>query len=233
MDYKPPHPLEVLITPDILSQYQRMFAFLLRIIRGTLSAVNLTHLVMLFVVESALAALFRMTRPSDCPLFPTLVSSNKLLLHFRFLASSFVTNISSYVFDTAIGGNFDAFLAKLSPDASSTAPTGEIQGFSDVFSLAKAHAALLNDILSACLMRSSQRGVGDLLRDALERVLELAVLMGERKRGRLEEYQAAPLLEDLFQKFQTKMTALVGLPPILYSCCSPKHPLDQSPQELG
>lgn len=34
MDYKPPRALEVLITPDILSKYQRMFAFILRLMRG-------------------------------------------------------------------------------------------------------------------------------------------------------------------------------------------------------
>lgn len=34
MDYKPPHPLEVLIPDEVLSKYQRMFTFLLRLMRG-------------------------------------------------------------------------------------------------------------------------------------------------------------------------------------------------------
>jgi hypothetical protein len=34
IDYKPPHPLNVLITPIILSKYQRLFAFILRMMRG-------------------------------------------------------------------------------------------------------------------------------------------------------------------------------------------------------
>jgi hypothetical protein len=34
LDYKPPHPVDVLITPEILSKYQRMFAFILRLMRG-------------------------------------------------------------------------------------------------------------------------------------------------------------------------------------------------------
>ena len=34
MDYKPPRPLEVLISFDILSKYQRMFTFILRLLRG-------------------------------------------------------------------------------------------------------------------------------------------------------------------------------------------------------
>ena len=34
LDYKPPHPLEVLFTPQILSKYHRIFNFLLRLLRG-------------------------------------------------------------------------------------------------------------------------------------------------------------------------------------------------------
>lgn len=68
---------------------------------------------------------------------------------------------------------------------------------------------MLDDILSACLLRSGQKAVGDVLRTCLELVLELAVLAGDRYRGRLEEYQAALLLEDLWEKFRKKMLTLV------------------------
>lgn len=34
LDYKPPHPLGVLFTPEILSKYHRIFNFLLRLLRG-------------------------------------------------------------------------------------------------------------------------------------------------------------------------------------------------------
>lgn len=36
VDYKPPHPLDVIITGDVLSKYQRMFSFILRLLRGML-----------------------------------------------------------------------------------------------------------------------------------------------------------------------------------------------------
>ncbi|RDB16899.1 Gamma-tubulin complex component 3 [Hypsizygus marmoreus] len=179
MDYKPPHPLEVLITPEILSKYQRMFAFILRLMR----------------VESALGALFRMTRSTSKPLFPTLVSARKHLLHFRFVAQSFVSTLSSYVFDTAIGGNFDPFIAQLT----------EGKKFTDVFALAKSHSALLDDILTACLLRSGQHAVGDLLRQAMELILDFVVVVGEMFRGRVEEYRAAPELQDVARKFFGKM----------------------------
>jgi len=192
IDYKPPNPLNVLVTPTILSKYQRIFAFILRMMR----------------VEHVSKAFLRMTRKHTDRLFPTLTSSNKLLLHFRFITHSFVTSLSSYIFDTAIGGNFDAFLARLCLGTSHPLDKASKYGFSDVFALADAHSAVLDDILSACLLRSGQRAVADLLRAVLELVLELGVLAGELKRGRLEEYQAAPLLEDLYGAFRSKVSTL-------------------------
>jgi hypothetical protein len=77
-----------------------------------------------------------------------------------------VSGLSGYVFDSAIRGNFDPFLSQLasSPSTHDTRPPN----FSDVFELAQCHSALLNDILSACLLRSGQKGVGDLLRHSME-----------------------------------------------------------------
>jgi hypothetical protein len=162
-------------------------------------------------VESALSALFRMTRQTSKPLFSTLTASSKLLLHFRFAAHSFVYNLSEYVFDTAIGGNFDPFMSRLSPSGPTTQYDGAPSGFTDVFVLAKSHSALLDDILSACLLRSGQRAVGELLRHSLELILEFTVVVGELHRSRMEEYQAAPLVEAISQKFYAKMTTLVGV----------------------
>ena len=41
------------------------------------------------------------------------------------------------------------------------------------------------------LLRSGQKGIGDLLRYSRELVLEFTIAVGELHRGRLEEYQAA------------------------------------------
>lgn len=141
-------------------------------------------------------------------LFPTLAQSRKLLLHFRFIAQAFVSSLSGYVYDTAIGGNFDPFLIKLTPDNSASKEGHE--RFSDVFELAGRHSAVLDDILSACLLRSGQRGVGDLLRHCLEIVLEFTIVVGELHRGRIQEYQAAPMIEELHQKFCAKIATLVS-----------------------
>ena len=156
-------------------------------------------------------SLYRMTRDASSPIFATLTQSNKLLLHFRSVAQTFVNAISSYIFDTAIRGNFDAFLLQIRPpdQADGNLPDSTSTSFDDVFALSDLHSSVMDDILSACLLRSAQRAVGDLLRSCLELVLDLCILAGELKRKRLEEYRAAPLLEDLFTAFRSKVTSLV------------------------
>ena len=207
MEYNPPHPLNVLITPGVLSKYHRMFAFNLRLMR----------------VENVVRTLFRLTRRAAQPLFPTLTPAHKLLLHFRFVAHAFIMTLASYVYDIAIGSNIDTFLARLaaaspanSPPLTASAgprPEGGAKSsgaFADVFSLAEHHSRVLDDVLSACLLRSGQKAVGDILRGCMELVLELGVLAGELHDGNLEEYEAAPALEDLWQRFKGRMITFVS-----------------------
>jgi hypothetical protein len=75
--------------------------------------------------------------------------------------------------------------------------------------MAECHSSVLDDILSACLLRSYQRTAGDLLRNTLEVVLEFCVLVGDLKDGRVEEYQASSALEVLYASFRKKVSTLV------------------------
>ncbi|KAF8658255.1 hypothetical protein AX16_002031 [Volvariella volvacea WC 439] len=195
MDYKAPSPLDVIITPDVLSKYQRAFAFLLRLLR----------------VEKSMHTVYRLTRELDRPLFPTLVAARKCLHHFRFVAQEFLSCVSSYIFDTAIAGNFNPFLHRLQPTSRHSKNDPPLGGFSDIFDLANCHSTLLDDILSACLLRSSQKDMGELLRSALEDVLKFAVLVGELYRGRREEYYVAEALDELYPYFFSKVSALCKL----------------------
>jgi len=149
--------------------------------------------------------LHRLSRSHKKPLFATLAKTNSLFLHFRFLAHTFVVQLCSYVYDTVIRGHFDSFLLKLST------PKGRSNGrrFSDVFELARHHSDMLDDILIAYLLRSGQKAAGDALRVCLETVMELGVLAGELSRGRLEEYQAKPTLEELYSAFKRRVSRLV------------------------
>ncbi|KAH8119655.1 Spc98 family-domain-containing protein [Phellopilus nigrolimitatus] len=205
MDYKPPRPLRCLITADILSKYQRVFAFLLRLLR----------------VENAMRLLYRLARPSSTSLFENNPVAANTLLHFRFAAQAFVSALSAYVADTAVRGNLDAFLARLraaeaEAASSSSSPlsfspdyTPSSGYFADVYALMKRHSRVLDDVLAACLLRSAQRAVGDVLRACLEVLLEFGVLIGNVYKRMVEEGPAAARLEALYAKFRGKLGVLL------------------------
>lgn len=151
-------------------------------------------------VQHACNALYRMTRDARAPLFQTHAGVNRQLLHFRFMAHNFVETLVSYVFDVAIRGNYDAFLDRLD------APTVP---FSDISAVAEEYSGMLDNVLSACLLRSSQRSIADLLRGLLELVLDLCTLCGEMRRSNLEEYKAVPIFEEVFARYRRRLTSLV------------------------
>lgn len=152
-------------------------------------------------VENVVRVLHRLSRTRNAPLFPTFSSTNAQFLNLRFLVQKFVMQFTSYIYDTAIRGNFDAFLAMLE--------NRELQQFPDIFALAEYHSNVMDDVLTACLLRSGQRAAGDALRACLETILELGVLAGELARGRIPEYKAKHALEGLHKAFRAKMTRLV------------------------
>ncbi|EIN11365.1 hypothetical protein PUNSTDRAFT_131527 [Punctularia strigosozonata HHB-11173 SS5] len=182
IDYKPPHPTEVVITSEALNKYQRIFSYLLRVMR----------------VHHVTLALFRMSRTAYAALFPTFSAANKRFLQLRFSMHSFVTALLTYTFDTAIGSNFDPFLSRLSTES-----------FADVFELAQEHSKMMDEILSSCLLRSAQRAAADLLMGCLELVLDLGILASRVRGGNLEEYRAVPVLDDLHSKYRRRVTKLV------------------------
>ena len=137
-----------------------------------------------------------------------MTQSQKLFLNFRFFASSFVSSLSSYVYDDAIGAMYDAFLQRLDDHRQDARQGGH---FADVFALEDHHSRVMDDILSSCLLRSNQKAVGDLLRSVLDIVLQFGNLMADRIRGELEEFETAGPLEDLFAKFIKRLGTFVRL----------------------
>ncbi|KAL5514041.1 hypothetical protein ACEPAG_2802 [Sanghuangporus baumii] len=203
MQYRPPDPLRCLITEDILSKYQRIFAFLLRLLR----------------VEAAMRAVFRVTRHcSIVHVFADYPNAQNLVLHFRFAAQAFLTAFSAYVADTAIRGNIDPFIACVRyAEVAAVSPSDYIGPFADVYALMQRHSRVLDSVLAACLLRGAQRTIGDILRALLEVILEFSVLVGNAYRvevsgirnGGFDEERAARRVEALFAKFCKTRYALV------------------------
>ena len=79
-----------------------------------------------------------------------------------------------------------------------------------MFALAERHSEVLDDILGACLLRSSQKAAGEVLRGILDTVLKFGILMSDLAAHRVQEYEAAAPLEDLYELFRRRCIALVS-----------------------
>lgn len=153
--------------------------------------------------------MFRLTRTSSVAIFPYNSRAQNILIHFRFAVQSFMSSLSSYVYDTAIGGNFDAFLAHITSAESSPDLASE-EYFSDVFSLMQRHSRVMDDILSACLLRTVQKAVREVLESVLGSIVEFGVLIGNVRSGHVKAAEAAVNVEELFGLFKEKCSLLVG-----------------------
>ena len=98
LQYKPPFPLDAIITSPILERYDRLFLFLLRLFR------------MQYVSAQLFRDAFSKTSFSQ--------GLNPLAQRFRIEAHHFITAITSYIFNVSISLNWHNFLTQL-PSANS------------------------------------------------------------------------------------------------------------------
>ena len=156
--------------------------------------------------------MFRLTRPKAHPLFHPTSSAQKTLLTLRLKMHSFLTTLTSYVYTTAIGGNIDSLINRLliaeqSPSTGYTLPSV----FSDVFGLMTHHSAVMDDVMTACMLRSAQGKLRDVVKACLESVLSFATLVGEVRRGRVAVEDAEKRMKRIGQRFEEKVKVLVSL----------------------
>jgi hypothetical protein len=197
MSYTIPRPLDVFLTPDMLSKYQRLFTFLLRLLRGACSPVPSTSSILTrSAVEHVCHALFTLNR--GAPLFPTFTRANALFGAFRLSAHALVAALAAHILDGAVRTHL---------------PRGAPPPAGDVFALAARHAAALDALLRDAVLRARQRTAAARVRGCLEAVLALGRFAARVRAGELEEYRAVPLLEEMWADFQKERAALVSAPP--------------------
>jgi hypothetical protein len=162
LQYVPPPPLHLVITPAALDKYDTIFRFLLRLSRT------------LFVVAH-LARTYR----------------DQSARQFRIEAHHFVTTFAAYVFQSGIAepwGAFDAFVASLSTRLDEEDAAGELgarvtQG---IAALRDAHDDCLDAIMFALLLRQRQRKIIGLVDEIFEYVLEFAKMQREGGGGGMQ-----------------------------------------------
>ncbi|CAE6517278.1 unnamed protein product [Rhizoctonia solani] len=199
LDYKPPDPIDAIVTLDIRHKMHRVFTFLLRLLR----------------VETVTRILF------NTVFHEGMFDSSPILFVARFKIQSFITNLVGYVKDMAIGSHWDSFLTKLGEierevenKDESTLPKDlkKERITSDIFAVHSHLSNTMDQILEACLLRARQRGVGNALKECMEAVLVLCKLVGDRCRQYSDEVEDGHFISSVtmvLRRFDKLYNALI------------------------
>lgn len=194
LSYKPPVALLPLFTPVILLKYDRVFGLLLRVLR------------MLYVVNR----LFR-----DVVLFSPGGEGVELKLRFRAEAHHFVTRLTGYLFDTAVGlpwARFETWLdgveGELNGAGKGSGRRGTSYGGPD--RIRERHEQALDEILAGLLLRRRQRPVMGLVEDLFGCILGFAKALRRRDRGG-EDKDVKRLYSTFRKKVEVFITVCRGM----------------------
>ncbi|CZT00522.1 hypothetical protein WAI453_009287 [Rhynchosporium graminicola] len=193
LSYKPPQPLEAVITPMILYKYDQLFKLLLRVLR------------MLYVVST----LFRNS---------TIRSLNwqgvdHIAQRFRIEAHHFITSISSYFFDTGIDSTWRIFDRKLDQIEERLKNDGDcvILGQNEgLDKLRDYHERVLDRIMFALLLRKRQQPVMNLLEEIFTLILQYSKHSRERALHPLQD-NANDALKALYLRFRKKVGVFIAV----------------------
>ena len=196
LQYKPPAPLDAVITPSSLDKYDTLFKLLLRVTR------------MLYVVNQ----LFHDTR--ECGLRRRgnkNGSSAAIVQRFRIEGHHFVSAVAGYFFDVGVGDAWRVFedkLDEIEKKLVDDAAPGELEG---LHQLRDYHERVLDRILFALLLRKRQEQVMALLEEIFTTILGFARFssgsaLGE-ERGPAEEVE----IRMLYAMFRKKIGVFISV----------------------
>ena len=192
LSYKPPAPLEAIITPMILFKYDQLFKLLLRVVR------------MLYVVS----ALFRDATDRSSHWKDVDFVSQR----FRIEAHYFVSSVSGYFFDTGIETSWRIFERKLdqveiqleSDDANIA--LGQIEGLDN---LRDYHERVLDRIMFALLLRKRQQPIMQLLEEIFSLILQFSKYSRQRALGVEKAEGAGEEVKEMYLKFRRKVGVFI------------------------
>jgi len=144
LQYKPPFPLDAVITSAILDKYDRIFLHLLRCLRMQYVSAQLFR-------DASSRTSFRQ-------------GHNPLHQRFRIEAHHFITALCGYIFHVCISTNWHVLQTSLSTLSSTTT----------ISQLRDLHSSTLDKILYSCLLKTRQQPILTLLYATFEPVLLFA-----------------------------------------------------------
>lgn len=192
LSYKPPPPLEAVITPMILFKYDRLFKLLLRVVR------------MLYVVS----ALFR--DATDRTSYWQGIDF--VAQRFRIEAHHFISSVSGYFFDTGIESTWRVFERKLdeiqcriNTDDGSIA-LGQNEGLDK---LRDYHERVLDRIMFALLLRKRQQPIMQLLEELFTLILQFSKHSRQRALGVKRKVGADDEVKEMYVRFRKKIGVFI------------------------
>lgn len=192
LSYKPPAPLEAVITPMILFKYDLLFKLLLRVVR------------MLYVVS----ALFR--DATDRTSYWQGIDF--VAQRFRIEAHHFISSVSGYFFDTGIESTWRVFERKLDEiqeriktDDGNMA-LGQNEGLDK---LRDYHERVLDRIMFALLLRKRQQPVMQLLEEIFTVILQFSKHSRQRALGMKRKVGADIEVREMYLRFRKKVGVFI------------------------
>lgn len=192
LSYKPPAPLDAVITPIILYKYDQLFKLLLRVIR------------MLYVVSALFRdATDRTTRWQGI---------EHVAQRFRIEAHHFISSICGYFFDTGVETTWriferklDQIEARINADDDNIA-LGQNEGINK---LRDYHERVLDRIMFALLLRKRQQPVLKLLEEIFTLVLQFSKHSRQRALGVEKQAGSDEEVRELYAKFRKKVGVFI------------------------
>lgn len=194
LQYKPPPPLDTIITPDCLYKYDRLFKHLLRVMR------------MLYVVTQ----LFKDSTDRTSQWQGVDAVARK----YRIEAHHFVSSVSGYFFDVGVGVSWQKFEDKLDEIESrigSEDAEGSLGDTEGLHKLQDYHERVLDRILFATLLRNRQEPVLKLLEDIFALILTFARYCSSRASGKRKESDDDEEIKQVYAQFRGKLAVFVNV----------------------
>ncbi|KAI9763336.1 MAG: hypothetical protein M1840_000601 [Geoglossum simile] len=191
LQYKPPSPLDAIITPASLQKYDRLFKLLLRMTR------------MLYVVTQ----LFRDATSRSAS---RLHAIDPVTQKFQIESRHFVTAVSSYFFEVSVDATWAKFEAKLDEierriDGDDT----DIGQLESLDRLREYHERVLDRMMFAALLRKRQEQVMKLLEDIFTIILTFARYSRTRALGLQQRPKGDNEVYSLYLRFRKRVSVFI------------------------
>ncbi|KAI8644354.1 Spc98 family-domain-containing protein [Parasitella parasitica] len=189
LNYDATYPLNMVITPAILDKYNRIFSFLLQLLRVAT------------VIKRCYEPLRDMKWHRQ--------STRDLLFKYRFQMDQFTSALQSYIHDTAIKASWSSFMQHVQAmqaqktSASANSSKDYVSVIMEPHSFRDYHEHVLDRILFQCFLKQSQTRIFQVLQPVLEDIIFFSAILDDYTVKDIENEDKLSLkCRRIFEQFQ-------------------------------